>query len=116
MPRRVPPLPSTCRSEESLLVLWGLHLQEIPLIAALVEAGAALRVPDQGILRFLQLEVIHEEFLVHVAAVKDELMDGDGKEGACQLPYSRLGKVLQILAGKEQADSFFRTRLRALRM
>ena len=106
---------STCRSEESLLVLRGLHLQEIPFVAALVEAGAALRVPDQGILRFLQLEVIHEEFLVHVAAVEDELMDGDGKEGACQLPYPRLGEVLQILAGEEQGSSMAATELPSVR-
>ena len=53
------------------------------------------------------MEVIHEEFLIHVAAVKDELMDGDGKEGARQLPYSRLGEVLQILAGKEQGGFLF---------
>ena len=85
---------STCRSEDGLLVLRSLHLQEIPLVAAFVEAGAALRVPDQGIFRLLQLEVIHEELLIHIAAVKDELMDGDGKEGTCQLPYSRLGEVL----------------------
>ena len=85
---------STCRSEESLLVLRGLHLQEIAFIAALVEAGAALWVPDQGVLGLLQLEVIHEELLIHIAAVKDELMDGDGKEGARQLPYPRLGEVL----------------------
>ena len=34
-------------------------------------------------------------------------MDGDGKEGARQLPYSRLGEVLQILAGKEQGGFLF---------
>ena len=34
-------------------------------------------------------------------------MDGDGKEGACQLPYSRLSEVLQILAGKEQGGFLF---------
>ena len=85
---------STCRSEEGLLVLRGLHLQEIAFIAALVEAGAALRVPDQGIFGLLQLEVIHEKLLIHIAAVEDELMDGDGKEGTRQLPYPRLGEVL----------------------
>ena len=53
------------------------------------------------------MEVIHEEFLVHIAAVEDELMDGDGKEGACQLPYPRLGEVLQILAGEEQGGFLF---------
>ena len=98
---------STCRSEKRLLVLRGLHLQEIAFVAALVETGAALRVPDHGIFGLLQLEVIHEELLIHVAAVKDELMDGDGKEGARQLLYSRLGKVLQVLAGKEQGGFLF---------
>ena len=34
-------------------------------------------------------------------------MDGDGKEGARQLPYSRLGEVLQILAGEEQGGFLF---------
>ena len=34
-------------------------------------------------------------------------MDGDGKEGACQLPYSRLGEVLQILAGEKQGGFLF---------
>ena len=34
-------------------------------------------------------------------------MDGDGKEGARQLPYPRLGEVLQILAGKEQGGFLF---------
>ena len=34
-------------------------------------------------------------------------MDGDGKEGACQLPYPRLGEVLQILAGEEQGGFLF---------
>ena len=34
-------------------------------------------------------------------------MDGDGKEGARQLPYPRLGEVLQVLTGKEQGGFLF---------
>ena len=34
-------------------------------------------------------------------------MDGDGKEGARQLPYPRLGEVLQILAGEKQGGFLF---------
>ena len=47
----------------------GVYLQQIPLIAALVEADAPLGVADQLKLGLLQLEVVHIEPLIHTAGV-----------------------------------------------
>ena len=73
-------LPSSCRSEQLFLVGWGVDLQQIPLIAALVEADAPLGVSDQFKLRRLQLKVLHVEPLVHTACVEEKLMGRDAEQ------------------------------------
>ena len=67
--------------------------QQVPVVAALVEADALLGLPHQLILVFLQLEVLHIEPLVGGAGIEDELVGGDGEEGAGQLPDARLVKI-----------------------
>ena len=88
---------SPCFSEELPFILRGADGQQVPLVAALVEADTTLRVADELVLRFLQLEVVHVELLIHAAAVEDELMRRDGEERACQLGDAGEHEVLQIL-------------------
>ena len=86
-------LPSSRRSKQFFLVGWGVDLQQIPLIAALVEADTPLGISDQFELRRLQLKVVHIKPLIHTAGVEQELMGGDGEEGASQLPDARLVEI-----------------------
>ena len=86
--------------------------QQKALHTALVETDAPLGVADQFIFRLLQLEIVHVEAPVHRAAVEDELVGGDGEEGAGQLPDAS-SKFCEDMM---REDSFFRTRLRVLRM
>lgn len=74
-----------------------MDLQQIPFIAAAVEADAPLGVADKLELGRFQLEVVHVELLVHAAGVEQELVGGDGEQGPGQLPDTGLIEVLQIL-------------------
>ena len=47
-----------------------MDLQQIPLVAATVEADAPLRIADELELGRLQLDVVNVEFLVHAAGVE----------------------------------------------
>ncbi len=48
------------------------------------------------------MERIHEEFLIHISAVEDELMDRDGKERARHFSDTRLVEILKVLTGEEE--------------
>ena len=75
-----PPVISTC--------LWaGMDVQQVAVRAGLEQADAPLGGADQIVLGALQLEVVHVELLVHLAAMEEELMGGNGKQGAGQLPH-----------------------------
>ena len=71
----------------------SMNLQQIPLVAALVEAYAPLGVADQLKFRRLQLEVLHVELLIHAAGVEQELVGGDGEQGPGQFPDARLVEI-----------------------
>ena len=81
------------RSEQLFLVGRSVNLQQIPLIAALVEAHAPLGIPNQLELRGFQLEVLHVELLIHAAGIEQELVGGDGEQGPGQFPDARLVEI-----------------------
>ena len=95
-------LSSAPLSEQLLLMLRGVDLQEVPLIAAFEEAYAVLRAADEFKLGFLQLEVVHIKPPVHAAGVEQELVGGDGKEGPGHLSDAGGVEVLQILGGHDE--------------
>ena len=83
-----------------------MDLQQIPLVAAAIEADAPPGIADELELGRLQLEVVHIELLVHTAGVEQELVGGDGEERPGQLPDPIHVKVLQILAGQNHGGLF----------
>ena len=91
-----------------------MDLQQIPLVAAAVEADAPLGIADELELSRLQLEVVHIELLVHTAGVEQELVGGDGEERPGQLPDPIHVKVLQILAGQDHGGLFLPYPLKAV--
>lgn len=81
---------------------WGMHLQQIPFIAALVETSAPLGVADKLKLGVLQLKGVHIEPLVYRPRVEQELVGRNGKQRLGQLGYTGKEEVLQILARQHQ--------------
>ena len=79
-----------------------MNLQQIPFIAAFVETYTPLGIANELKLRRLQLEIFHVKPLIHAACIEEKLMGRDGKQGACQLPDTRLVEVLQVLRGQNQ--------------
>jgi len=79
----------------------GVYLQQISLIAALIEAYAPLGIADQFKLRLLQLEIVHIEPLIHATGIEEELVGGDGEERPGQVPDAVHIEVLQVLAGED---------------
>ena len=71
-----------------------MHLEKIPLVAAAVQAGAPFRVADQLEFCVLQLEGVAERLGFQLAGVEQELVDGNGEQGLCQLLHPRLEKVV----------------------
>lgn len=69
-------------------------MQQIPLVAAAVQAGAPFRVADELELGLLQLEGIAERFWLQLARVEQELVGGDGEQGFGQLPDAGLQEVV----------------------
>ena len=67
-----------------------MNLQQIPFIAAFVEAYAPLGIANELKLRRLQLEIFHVKPLVHAACIEEKLVGGDGKQGACPVSYTHL--------------------------
>ena len=94
----------------------GVDLQQIPLIAALVEADAPLRVSDQLELRRLQLEVLHVEPLIHAAGVEENWWVGIAKRGRVNSRMPGWSKSSKFCDARINADSFFLTRFKLLRM
>ena len=70
-----------------------MDLQQIPLIAALIEADAPLGIADQLKFRGFQLKILHIKPLIHTAGVEQELVGWDSEEGPGQLPDSRLIEI-----------------------
>lgn len=98
--QQMPALSSASCPEQLFLIGRRVDLQQIPLVAAAVEADAPLGITDELELSRLQLEVVHIELLVHTAGVEQELVGGDGKQRPGQLPDPIYVEVLQILAGQ----------------
>ena len=84
-----------------------MDLQQIPLVTALEQANAPLGESDQIVFRFVQLEQVHIEPLVDGAAVEDELMGRDGKQGLGQFPDALPVKVFQVLRGHDEVGFLF---------
>ena len=99
-------LSPTRRSEEGLFVLRRVDLQQEAFRAALVQGDAVLRIADELVLAFLQLEILHIELPVHRAAMEDELVRRNGKQGSSQLSDAVHVEVLQILRGHDEGGFF----------
>lgn len=56
----------------------------IPLIAALIQAHAALRKTDKVVFRFFKLKAVNIKLLVDIAGIKEECVGGNGKQGLGQ--------------------------------
>ena len=67
-------------AEQLCLKVRGLHLKEVSCVAAMVEAGAALRVVDQSVFRRRDRQRIAEIPLLHMTGVEQETVCGNGKE------------------------------------
>ena len=83
-----------------------MHLQQIPLVAALEQAHATLWEADEIVFRFLQLKQVHIKSLVDRATVEDELMWRDREQRLGQLSDAIPVKVLQILRGHDEVGLF----------
>ena len=82
--------------------MWRrVDLQQIPFVAALIQADAPLGVSDELELRRLQLEVVHVEPSIYTAGIEQELVGGDGEQRPGQFPDALYIKVLQILRGQD---------------
>ena len=87
--------------------MWRrVDLQQIPFVAALIQADAPLGVSDELELRRLQLEIVHVEAPVDAAGIEQELVGGDGEQGPGQFPDALHIKVLQILRGQDHGGLF----------
>ena len=84
-----------------------MYLQQVALIAALVQANAALRKLDEIVFRLIQLEHLHVRSLVDGARVEQELVGRDGKQRLCHLADAFLIKIFQILRGQQHGGLFF---------
>ena len=67
--------------EQLRLVFRRFDLQQVALIATLVEADALLKETNQLKLGRLKLEVVHVEFPVHTAGVEQKMVSRDGEGG-----------------------------------
>src|SRR5699024_11212698 len=107
----VVPSSAASRSEEGLLIFWGLHLEKEALPTAAVETLPASGLPDQRVLRLLQLQMVHEHALVDGAGVKQKLVVGMAKRGfvSSATPGSR--KSLRFWLARIRLESRFRARL-----
>lgn len=94
-----------------------MNFQQISLVAAFVEADAALRELDEIKFAVFQLEHIHIRAPINGTGVEQELVRRDGEERFCHLAHAWLVKIFKVLACQHQsADSFLRTRLSEFRM
>ena len=91
-----------------------MNLQQVSLIAALIQADAPLRKLDEVVFRLLQLKHIHVGSLVDGAGVEQELVGRDAEQGLCHLTDAFLVKVLQILTGQKHGGFFLSHTLQAV--
>lgn len=69
-------------------------MQEVPLVAAAVQASSPFRVADELKLGLLQLEGIAKGFRLQLARIEQELVGGDGEQGFGQLPNTGLQEIV----------------------
>ena len=81
-------------AKHSFLKLREVDLQQIPLVAAAVQAGAPFRVADQLELSLLQLEGVTESLGFQLPWVEPELVGGDTEKRLGQFSYSRLEEIV----------------------
>ena len=110
------PLSPACLSKQFFLIGRRVDLQQIPLVAAAVEADAPLGIADELELGRLQLEVVHVELLVHAAGVNRNWWVGMANSGRVSSRTPSTSKSSRFWLARIMEDSFFRTRLRLLRM
>ena len=72
-------------AEQFGFVFGSDDLQKVSFVSAFEKAGAALRVLDEVVLRFLKLQSVHIITGIDIAPVEKELMCRDRKEGLCHL-------------------------------
>ena len=77
-----------------MLVGRGMDVQQIAIRAGFEQADAPLGRADQIVLGALHLEIIHVELPVYLAAMEEELVGWDGKQGTGQLPHTLDVKIL----------------------
>ena len=71
---------------------------------------------DEFVFRGVQLEIFCIKAAVYIAGIEEELMGGDGEEGAGELGHAWEVEVLQILGCQEEGGVLFRARFMKLRM
>ena len=91
-----------------------MYLQQVALVAALVQTDTALGKLDEVILRLIQLEHLHVAALVNRACVKQELVRRDAEQRLGHFAHLFLIKVLQILRCKQHGGFLFAHTLEAV--
>ena len=69
-------------------------MEKIALVTAAVQTDASIGVIDQLVFRVLQLEGIAEGLGFQLTGVKQKLVNGNGKQGLCQLLHPGLEEVV----------------------
>ena len=83
-------------------MIRGKHLQQIPLVAAPVQADATHGASDQVVLRLSHLQGIDVFLLVDHAGIEQELVGGDGEQRLGELPDRGNQEVLDVLGCQHQ--------------
>lgn len=91
-----------------------MDFQQIPLVAALVQANTSLGELDEVVLGFLQLEHLHVGPFVDRACVEEELVGRDAEQGLCHFTDALLIEVLQILTGQKHCGFLLTDTLQAV--
>ena len=71
-------------------------MQKVSFVSAFEKAGAALRVLDEIVLRFLELQSVHIITGIDIAAVEEELCVGMEKRGF----------VISFISGNKKSSIF----------
>ena len=85
-----------------MLVGRGVDVQQVAVRTGFEQADTVIGGTDQVVLGTFQLQVVHVELLVHLAAMEEKLVGGDGKQGAGQLPHALDIEILQVLRRQDQ--------------
>ena len=91
-----------------------MYLQQVALVAALVQTDTALGKLDEVILRLIKLEHLHVAALVNRACVKQELVRRDAEQRLGHFAHLFLIKVLQILRCQQHGGFLFAHTLEAV--